>query len=99
MRVRYIPRAQSDVDEIYRSIAENNVERAQRVEDAIRAHGEMLGMEPELGVATGHNDMRRWPMAKLGYAIFYRIDWVEETVDVLRVIPGKQVKNLNRVPR
>jgi hypothetical protein len=37
MRVRYIPRAQDDVDEIYESIAANNPDRAQRVEHAIRA--------------------------------------------------------------
>jgi plasmid stabilization system protein ParE len=59
MIVRYRSRAQEDIDGIYTRIAEDNPERAQRVEDAIRGHAEMLGMEPELGVATGHKDARR----------------------------------------
>ena len=73
MKVRYIPRAQDDVDEIYESISANNPDRAQRVEHAIRAAAELLGRKPGLGVATGHEDARRWPMPEYAYAIFYRI--------------------------
>src|SRR5256885_10852409 len=62
MKVRYIPRAQDDVDEIYEGIAAIKPNRAQRVEHAIRAATELLGRKPGLGVATGHEDARRWPM-------------------------------------
>ena len=99
MRVRYIPRAQEDVDGIYEMIAQDNPERAQRVEAAIRTDAEMLGREPELGVATGHDDVRRWPMAKQGYAVFYRIDWDGEGIEVLRIVDSSQLRDLTRVPR
>ena len=99
MKVRYIPRAQVDVDEIYEGIAANNLNRALRVEHAIRAAAELLGRKPGLGVATGHQDTRRWPMPEYAYAIFYRIDWDADTVDVLRVVDGRRVRNLKRVPR
>ena len=99
MKVRYIPRAQDDAAEIYERVAANNPNRAQRVEHAIRAAAELLGRKPGLGVAAGHEDARRWPMPEYAYAIFYRIDWDEDTVDVLRVIDGRRVRNLKRVPR
>ena len=99
MRVRYIPRARGDVDEIYESISAENPDRAQRVEHAIRAAAELLGRKPGLGVATGHEDARRWPMPEYAYAIFYRVDWEADAVDVLRVVDGRRLRNLNRVPR
>jgi plasmid stabilization system protein ParE len=99
MKVRYIPRAQDDVDKIYESIAANNLNRAQRVEHAIRSAVDLLGRKPGLGVATGHEDARRWPMPEYAYAIFYRIDWDADAVDVLRVVDGRRVRNLKRVPR
>ncbi len=98
MKVRYISRAQDDVDEIYESIAENNPDRAQRVEHAIRAAAELLGRKPGIGVATGHEDARRWPMPEYAYAIFYRIDWEADAIDVLRIIDGRRVRDLKRVP-
>jgi plasmid stabilization system protein ParE len=99
MKVRYTPRAQHDVAEIYERIAADNSNRAQRVEYAIRAAAELLGRKPGLGVATGHEDARRWPMPDYAYAIFYRIDWDADAVDVLRVIDGRRLQNLKRVPR
>ena len=99
MKVRYIPRAQEDVDGIYESIAANNPDRAQRVEHAIQGAAELLGRKPGLGVATGHEDARRWPMPEYAYAIFYRIDWEGETIDVLRIIDARRVRNLRWVPR
>ena len=31
--------------------------------------------------------------------LFYLIDWQEGAIDVLRVIDGRRVRNLKRVPR
>jgi hypothetical protein len=33
-----------------------------------------------MGVATGHEDARRWPMPEYAYAIFHRIDWNADAV-------------------
>ena len=99
MMVRYRNRAREVIDELYERIAQGNPSVARRVEDAIRAAGELLAERPELGVATGRRDARRWPMPDHAYAIFYHIDWEEDCVEVLRVIDGRRVRNLNRVPR
>src|SRR5438309_746056 len=99
MMVRYRSRAQDDIENIYDRIARDNPPAAQRVESAIRGAGELLSRQPELGVAMGHKDARRWPMPDYDYAIFYRSDWDENLIDVLRVVDSRQVRNLRRVPR
>lgn len=99
MIVRYRDRAKEDIANIHDRIARENKLAAQRVEDAIRDDAELIGVTPELGVATGYQDTRRWPMPQFDYAIFYRIDWEADCIDVLRIIHGKQVRNLKRVPR
>ena len=98
MMVRYRDRACEDIAGIYDWIARSDPRAAQQVEDAIHAAAELLGMKSELGVATGHRDARRWPMPAFDYAIFYRIDWDAHCIDVLRVVDGKRVRNLKRVP-
>ena len=97
--VRYRSRARDDIDDIYIGIAQDSSERAERTEQAIRLAGELLGRQPELGVALGHRNVRRWPMTDFRYTIFYVIDWDAEVIDVLRVIDGRRVRDLKRVPR
>jgi len=38
-------------------------------------------------------------MGEFRYTIFYRVSWERETIEVLRIIDGKRMGNLNRVPR
>lgn len=99
MMVRYRSRARDDIQSIYDQIARNNPPAARHVTNAIRAAGELLAAEPELGVAMGHKDARRWPMPEYRYAIFYRIDWEADCIDVLRVVAAQRVRNLKRVPK
>ena len=98
MMVRYRSRAQKDIESIYDNIARDNLGAAQRVEDAIHAAGDLLSKRPEIGVVTGHKDARRWPMTTFDYTLFYRIEWDEGYVDVLRVVRSRRVQNLKRVP-
>jgi hypothetical protein len=58
----------------------------------------MLGRHPEFGATTDHNDARRWPMTEYDYTIFHLIDWQDQALDVLRVVDGRCVRNLKRVP-
>jgi hypothetical protein len=37
-------------------------------------------------------------MTEDDYTIFYLIDWPHETVNVLRIVDGRYVRNLRRVP-
>ena len=99
MKVRYIPRARKDLADIYERIAQNNSERAQRIEDTIRVAGEMLAERPELGVATDEPNVRRWPMPEFRYTIFYRVAHDDDRIDILRVMDGRRVRNPRRVPR
>ena len=99
MNVRYWPRAHKDIDAIYEWIARDNARAAQRMEDAIRLTVQLISSQPKMGVSTGHANVRRHPMSKLHYAIFYRIDWPANTLDVLRVVHGKQIRDLKRIPK
>lgn len=99
MRTRFVPRAQRDVEEIYGRNVENSPQRAIRVEAAMRADLELIEFNPEIGRATGHRQARRWAMPEYGYTIFYRIDWEEKRIDILRIIDSRRVRSLTRVPR
>jgi plasmid stabilization system protein ParE len=96
MRVRFTPAALEDVAEISQS---HEASVAARLEDAVFTAADRLGERPELGVATDDEDARRWPMPGHGFAIFYRVDRQNERLEVLRVIDGRRVRNLERVPR
>ena len=97
--VRYRRRAKDDIEHIYDRIASDSVSAAERVEYTIRRALDMLAIEPELGVDLGHRGTRRWPMAEYKYTIFYRVDWIAECIDVVRVVESSRVRNLKRVPR
>jgi hypothetical protein len=42
--------------------------------------------------------VRRWPMMEYDYTISYLIDWKDEALDILRVVDGRRVRNLRKVP-
>jgi len=98
MRLRYTPRATRDIARIYQHIADNSPRAAQRVENAIRKRAKSLGDNPKIGVPTDLADVRRVPLARYPYTIFYRIVASAETVDILRVVHAAQVRNLDQAP-
>lgn len=99
MNVRYWPQALKDIDAIYQWIARDNKSAARRMEDAIRLTIQLISTQPKMGVSTSYANVRRHPMSKSHYAIFYRIDWHANTVDVLRIAHGKQIRDLRRIPK
>ena len=98
MMVRYRARALEDIASIYDRLAMHGREIAERVEAAVLAATDLLGERPMLGVMTDYANVRRWPMPDFRYAIFYRIS-THGYIDVLRVVDGRRVRNLKRVPR
>jgi toxin ParE1/3/4 len=98
MKVRYTPAAQNDIAHIYRIIAADRPNAAQRVEDRIKATCERLGSFSRLGATTNLEDVRRMPLVRWPYTIFYRIVAADDTVDILRVVHGARVENLDEVP-
>ena len=64
MKVVCAERARQDISDIYASIAVHSRAAAQRVEDAIRADCERLGVFPYASVATDVPNMRRLPLGR-----------------------------------
>jgi plasmid stabilization system protein ParE len=99
MKVHFRAKALDDIHRIYNFRSrEHSYEVAEHVEAAIFATTKMLGRHPEFGATTDHNDVRRWPMTEYDYAILYLIDWQGGALDVLRVVDGKSVRSLKRLP-
>ena len=98
MKVVYAERARRDVADIYDAIAIKNPRAAQRVEDRIRRTCEALVEFPFAPVATDVPNVRRVPLVRYPYTIFYRINLGEQRIEILRVVHGARVKALGRVP-
>jgi plasmid stabilization system protein ParE len=98
MKVVFAERARRDIGEIYDNIAQYNRDAAQRVEDAIRAACRGAGDLPYAAVATDEPNVRRLPLTRYPYTIFYRIDAARGQVEIARVVHGARVRDLRRVP-
>ena len=53
---------------------------------------------PELGVPTKLQDVRRIPLVRFPYTVFYQVDQREKAVDILCVIASARIQNLDQVP-
>jgi plasmid stabilization system protein ParE len=98
MKLFYAPRARQDIADIYDSIAANNPAAALRVESAIRTSCEGLVDFPFSAPATDIPNLRRLPLGRYPYTIFYRLDLAHDLVEVARVIHGARVKDLGQLP-
>ena len=72
MRVRYTPRARSDIDEIFAYIAKENPEAAQRVRRSIFAAIELVAARPYLGIRNARShDLRSRLVSRYPYRVHY----------------------------
>jgi len=99
MNVSYRASALDDVEGIYQWVARHSTRVAAEVEAAILTAAEWLGTHPELGTRTDERDVRRWPMPEYRYTIFYLIERDDDRIDIVRVMDGRRVRNVRRVPR
>ena len=99
MKVVFAERARQDIADIYDSIAQHNPSAALRVEDAIRAGCEKLGDFPYASLATDEPNVRRLPLVRYPYTIFYRIHAARGLVEIARVVHSARVKNLGKLPK
>ena len=97
-RIVYAERAQRDIGAIYDRIARHDTAAAQRVEDLIRANCERLQDFPMASASTDEPNVRRMPLVRHPYTIFYRVDRIEQIVEIARVVHGARVRNLGIVP-
>ena len=98
MRLIYAERAISDIAGIYDMITVDSVASAQRVEDAIRARCEELADFPLASSTTDEPDIRRRAVTRYPYTIFFRFRARIAAVEIARVIPGIQVRDLEHMP-
>lgn len=98
MKVVFAVRARQDIADIYDSIAVHSPPSAQRVEDAIRACCEGLADFPFASAGTDEPHVRRVPLVRYPYAVFFRVDETRQLVEIARVIHSARVTDLGRIP-
>lgn len=99
MKVVYTPRAKQDLEEIYENgVASWGSRVAKRVERRIFIQCTSLSRTPEVGVLTDYADVRRLPIVRYPFTIFYRIAREDDRVEILRVVHSRSIQNLSRVP-
>ena len=98
MKVVYAERAKADIAHIYERIALNNPPAAQRIEAMIRNTCEGLGLFPYASAQTDEANVRRVPLVRYPYTIFFRIDDAADRVEIAGVVHGARVKSLGKLP-
>ena len=99
MKFVYAERARRDIEDIFDRLASKSARSAQRVEDMIRATCEGLSKFPFAGAMTSEVNVRRVPLVRYPYTIFYRVDSERKLVEIARVVHSARVKNLRRIPK
>jgi toxin ParE1/3/4 len=93
MRVVFAECARRDIGDIYDDIAQHNPSAAQRVEDTIRVR-----CERHAAPATDEPNVRRLPLVRYPYTIYYRVDAERGLIEIARVVHAARIKNLRRLP-
>jgi toxin ParE1/3/4 len=84
MKLRYTPRARSDLAEIHDYIAQENPQAARRVIQIIRKAAEALAQNPQVGKAGRVAGTRELAVGRFPFMLAYRVD--AEEVQILSVI-------------
>ncbi|MFM9940880.1 MAG: type II toxin-antitoxin system RelE/ParE family toxin [Hyphomicrobiaceae bacterium] len=99
MKVVYAEQARTDIANIYDSIASHSPASAQRVEDMIRRHCERLADFPYASAATDEPNVRRLPIVRYPYTVFYRVNAARQLVEIARVIYSARITDLGHLPK
>jgi toxin ParE1/3/4 len=86
MRVRFTQRAIDDLTDIFNYIEQENPHAAARVVSRIERLALELGDVPGMGAATEKHGIRRFPVARTRYLIFYEI--IENEVAIVHIRHG-----------
>lgn len=89
MRVRWLARALSNLEDIGDYIARENPAAAMRVVDRVASCTSGLGVNPERGRPGRVDGTRELVVSGTPYLVIYRLS--PGTVDVLRVLHGAQL--------
>jgi len=84
MKVRYTPRARSDLQSILQYIDERNPLGARNVKRAMQKTIELIGEFPEGGRRAGEQDTRVLPAGRYPYLIYWSIEGGEAWIVHIR---------------
>jgi plasmid stabilization system protein ParE len=98
LTVVFAERAKRDIASIFKSIVHHNPVAAQRVEDAIRSTCLGLSLFPFASAETNERNVRRIPIVRYPYTVFFRITGQQSLVEIVRVIHASRVKLLRTLP-
>jgi toxin ParE1/3/4 len=73
VRLRYAPRARTDLNEIYKYISSHNETAATAVLRQIRETSELLAKYPGLGRQTDLPGVRVFPIARYPFLVYHRV--------------------------
>lgn len=99
MRLVFAERARQDIDDIYNAIAASNPAAALRVVRAIRSQCELAADFPFASAATDEPDVRRLPIVRLPYTIFFRVRPGRDVVEIARILHSARVTDLRQMPK
>ena len=86
MRLRYAPRAHTDIAHIYQYIAQHNTAAATSVVRQIRLTSRLLARHPGLGRETDIPGVRVFPTARYPYLVYHRVR--EDELVIIHVRDG-----------
>ena len=89
MRLRFAPRARTDIAYIYQYIASHNTSAATAVVRQIRSTSQLLARYPGLGRETNIPGVRVFPTARYPYLIYYRV--LADEVVIIHVREDKEL--------
>lgn len=98
MRLVYTEPSRDDIADIYRHNARRSVRAALAVEQRIKAACQRAAEFPKLAPRTVWPDVHRAPMLQHPYTIFYRIRDEQRLIEILRVVYGPRIRNLDELP-
>jgi len=88
VKLRYAPRAHTDIVHIYQYIAQHNTSAATSVVRQIRSTSRLLARYPGLGRETDIPGIRVFPTARYPYLVYHRVRGDE--VVIIHVRDGRR---------
>jgi toxin ParE1/3/4 len=88
MQIRWLDRAEADLDELFEYLLDRNPRAARRILQAIRDQVTLLADQPGLGRPGRVPDTRELVIRRTPYIVAYTVDRLIDAVIVLRVLHG-----------
>ena len=98
MKIAYAPRALRDIEELLAYTHQRSPSGAHNVSLAIE-HAILVCARPQGRSTNGEPGVRRRPLGRYRYTIFYRVLAQDEGIEIVRVVRSARVRSLGKVPK